>query len=124
MSNFSKHKKELLILSKASPSLAQKILAKSPNSLLKALCEIALNILNGVIKLSPAKKQRLSKFKSQLRGLANKGTSQSKREHLQTGGFLASLLSIGLPLAYNGIRALVTAIKRKKATKRGRKSRK
>ena len=121
MSRFAKNKKELLILAKAKPALAKQLLCGADKSIITDICELILNVLNGNIRLSPNKKDRLSRYKSPMRRLVKNGESwKSKRTQLQKGGFIGTLLGVALPLAIQGISALVKSIKRKKAARKGR----
>ena len=53
-----------------------------------------------------------------MRKLAKKNTSlTARRKLMQRGGFIGSVLGIGLPLLVKGISALVSHIRNKKAKK-------
>ena len=53
-----------------------------------------------------------------MRKIAEKNTNlTAKRKYIQKGGFLTSLLSVGLPLLIGGISSLVGFIKKKKSAK-------
>ena len=112
------NKKELLIIAKAKPSLAKRMLATSSDDIIKALTELVLNILSGKIRLTPSKKLRFKPYKTKMRKLADPSSVGEKRSQLQVGGFLGALLSVGLPLAFKGLSALVGAIRRKKAQRK------
>ena len=120
MANLNKHRKTLLILARSKPKAARKILAKADGSLISALSEISLNILNGLIPLTPAKKKKLGKYKSNLRTMVGRAGLPRKRKTLQTGGFIGTLLTAVAPLLFNGITSLVSHIKKKKAQRRRR----
>ena len=62
MSHLKEHQKTLVLLSKAEPRAAKNFLQSAPNSLVKAIVEIALNSINGVIPLSPHKIKKLEKY--------------------------------------------------------------
>jgi hypothetical protein len=55
-------------------------------------CECSLNLLKGVVPLTPCQKRRLVRYKAHLRDLANKKVSRKrKRQRLnQKGGNLRS----------------------------------
>lgn len=104
-----------MILARASPRTAKKILAGADHSLVTALSEICLNILNGVIPITAAKKKKLDKFKHNFRSMSGHGGLTTKRKTLQRGGFLGALISVLAPLVLKGVSSLATYIKNKKA---------
>jgi hypothetical protein len=84
------------VLKKASPKLRKAILKSAPDELIKAITEIAYNILNGNHRIGKKYKDNLKKYKSQLRKLSQQSNSlRAKRKILvQSGGsFLPYLLS-------------------------------
>ena len=121
MANLSRHRKTLLLISKSSPKAAKKIIAKANGSLIKAISEICLNILNGVIPLSNPKKRDIGRFKDSLRSMVGRGNLVAKRATLQRGGFLAALASVALPLIFKGASSLVSHIKKKRAQRSRRR---
>jgi len=70
------------------------ILKYCDDDIIKTIAEIAINILNGNNKISPAQKAKLKKHKKQLRFLAcAKKSIKAKRKILvQHGGFLPTLI--------------------------------
>jgi len=121
MANLNKHRKTLLILSKAKPRAARKIIANAEPSLIKALSEISLNILNGLIPLTPARKKRIGKYKNQLRDMTSNASLDTKRHLLtQSGGMIGALLSMVAPLIFKGVGKLISHIKNKRAAKKRR----
>ena len=77
----SKHKAELL--------------RKCPNSLIKCVCECALNILKGNVPLTTRQKNKLAAHKRTLRKLADRKVALFKKRRLlvQKGdGFLSFLI--------------------------------
>ena len=120
MANLSKHRETLLVLSKAKPKAARKILLNADRSLIEALSEISLNILNGVVPLTLSRKKSLRRYKRNLRTMSGHGTLRAKRKSLQKGGFVVSLLAAAAPLIFKGISSLVSHIKRKHAEKKAR----
>lgn len=111
MAHLRKHRETLLVLTKARPKLVREIIMTADRGLINALSECALNILSGVVPLTPAKKKKLAKFKSNLRILAKKSTSvTNKKKAMQRGGFISLLASIVAPLLFKGIGALVSSI--------------
>ena len=115
MANLKKHRETLLVLTKARPQLVKKIILSADKSLTHTLSECALNILSGVVPLTPAKKIKLAKFKQNLRTLAKKRTSlRDKKQVLQTGGFISALATAVIPLLFQGIGALAKHIRNKR----------
>ena len=112
-----KVKKTLVLLANAKPTVAKKIIKSASGNVVKAISEICLNMLNGVINLSSTHKKKLKKYRSTMRKLTEKNTIASRRKLIQRGNFVGSLLSIGLPLLVKGISALVSHIKSKKSKK-------
>ena len=90
------NKHMLYVLNKAQPKLRKAILQTAPNELIKAICEITLNILADNHKICNKSKTKLKKYKTQLRELVKPSRSlASKRKVLiQKGGsFLPILLT-------------------------------
>ena len=84
----------LRFLKKTNPVTANAIIKTSNTDLLNSLCECTLNILNGVVPLSPKQRHRLVKYKQHMRRLITKSVSrQKKKALLQKGGFLSALLA-------------------------------
>ena len=88
----------LKILIDANPKLKKAIIQNAPNDFMTAISEIALNLLKGVIKLTPHQKRRLSSHKKELRSLSKKSVSVGKKRKIlvQKGGNAA--LGILLPI--------------------------
>ena len=83
----------LKLLSKAKPLTAKAIIKAADKELVDAVCECALNVLKGNVRLTPFQKQRLAKHKRALRALAQKGRSlQTKKALLQKADILGTLL--------------------------------
>ena len=89
----------LKVLVNANPKLKKAIIKHASPNLVTAISEIALNMLKGVIKLSPQQKQRLSRYKKEFRSLAKKNVSVNRKRKLlvQKGG--GAGLALLLPLA-------------------------
>ena len=89
----------LKLLAEAKPELKKAIIKHASADVVKAISEIALNMLKGVIKLTPKQKQRLSRYKKEFRSLGKKGISVNRKRKLlvQRGG--AAGLVILLPIA-------------------------
>jgi len=85
----------LRVLAKSNPKLRRGILKCCHNELIKAICEVTLNVLKGLVPINTQQKKKLRQYKKVLRALVNKKVSiKKKREYLnQTGGnFLSFLL--------------------------------
>ena len=84
----------LRLLQKLKPNALKAVMKVAPPDLIKALSECGLNVLKGNVKLNPAQKKKLCRYKNKLRALAIKKTSMKKRkEILQSGGFIGALLT-------------------------------
>lgn len=91
------HQAVLRALAAVNPKTRKALLQGADKDLIFSLCEIALNFLSGQIPVSPANKQKLAKYKNQIRSLAQKGGSwRQKKEIVQRGGgaFIPILLSL------------------------------
>ena len=91
----------LQILAKCKPKLRKFIIESGPSSIVLCLSECCLNLLKGVIPLTPRQKKRLSRYKTHLRALANKKVSIKRKKQFlnQKGGnllttFLPPVLSV------------------------------
>jgi len=76
------------------PQLRKNILKDSNPDLIKALCEVCMNTLNGNMKISNSTKSQLKKYKKTLRCLASPKVKLTRKRKLliQKGGFLPVLL--------------------------------
>lgn len=97
----------LKVLYKANPKQRRLILQKSSDEFVLSLCEVALNILHGIIPLTPTQHRRLKKRKNEIKYVANKkiGVKRKRRLINQRGGFLLPLLSVAIPF----ISSLITS---------------
>lgn len=83
----------LHLLCGAKPAVIKAVLKGASPDLVQALSECSLNVLKGNVRLTPAQKRSLCKYKLSLRSLAKKGVSiKKKKEILQKGGFIGALL--------------------------------
>lgn len=84
----------LHVLKNCNPQLRKALLKASGPEVIKTLCEISLNTLNGNNKITKDCKRKLKKYKKELRSLAcPKLKLTSKRKILvQKGGFLPVLI--------------------------------
>ena len=88
--------------SRQSPKLRSAIIDNSPADLVDSVGDCCRNVLNGNVKLSPARKRQLSVHRRAIRLLAapNVGVQKKKRTlKQQRGGFLATLLAAAVPVA-------------------------
>lgn len=103
-----KHIHTLKVLSEGNRDINNAILRSSKPDLIHSLSECCKNILEGNVPLSSRCKSRLSRYKKDLRRVADKQTSHKrKKQTLQKGGFLplllAPLLSSVLAPALKGV---------------------
>jgi hypothetical protein len=83
----------LKLLCGAKPTVIRAILKGASPDLIQAISECSLNVLKGNVRITPAQKKRLCRYKQKLRTLAKKKTSFKRRKQvIQTGGFLGVLL--------------------------------
>ena len=102
MSDYVKRALPLLqVIAKSKPKVRNTIIEHGPADLIKAISQIVLNVLKGVIKLTAAQKKRLVRYKNKLRALASNKVSQrvKKRFLTQKGGGGGAALAVLLPLA-------------------------
>ena len=66
----------------ANPKLKKAIIQYASPDLVTAISEIALNMLKGIIKLTPQQKQRLSRYKKEFRSLVKKTLSVKKKRKI------------------------------------------
>lgn len=91
--NLKKHKETLHYLSKARPSIVKTFIKTADNGLINAICECCVNVLKGNVPITKVQKNRLRKYKNELRSLVKKKTSQKKKKNIiQKGGFIPALL--------------------------------
>ena len=66
--------------------------------LVKSICECSANVLHGNLQITDKNKNKLKKYKKDMRKLALKSKSlSSKKRLIQKGGFLLPLLGAVLP---------------------------
>ena len=84
----------LQVIVKSKPKLRKLLIDNVSANVITAICECSLNLLKGIIPVTPRQKRRLARYKTHLRDLANKKVSR-KRNKLylnQKGGNLLSAL--------------------------------
>lgn len=98
----SSHKEILKILGLVKPNTRKTLLKDADKALIYSLCELCDNTLSGNLRLSPAERQKLSKYKNLLRRLATRGESWKHKKQIliQKGGgaFLPLFLSFVGPM--------------------------
>lgn len=94
MKRLKANKHILQVLKNGNPQLRKALLKASSPEVIKTLCEISLNTLNGNNKITKYCKRKLKKYKKELRNLASpKLKLATKRKILiQKGGFLPVLI--------------------------------
>ena len=82
----------LQVMGACGPKLRKFMINNVPAEVISAICECSLNLLKGIVPLTPRQKRRLVRYKTHLRDLANKKVSRKrKRQRLnQKGGNLLS----------------------------------
>ena len=90
----------LQVIAKSKPKIRNAIIEHGPAELIKAISEIVLNVLKGVVKLTARQKKRLIRYKNKLRALSSNKVSQKiKRKFLTQKGGGAALAGVLLPIA-------------------------
>ncbi len=74
------------------------------SGLIRGICECCLNILNGTVNPTPDQLSKLAGYSNVIRQLSRKNVPLYRRKELiQTGGFLTSLLPIAISLLSHGL---------------------
>ena len=74
-------------------SVNRKILERAPDSVIKTICNAALNAQRGEVKLSKTQKQLFAKHRGLISKLTNRKLSvATKRRIIQKGGFFQVLI--------------------------------
>ena len=102
----------LKYLATTKPKERNSIIKKGSPKLIKLICEVCLNTLNGNIPLSQQQKNRLKRHKNVLRKLAKSRLSTDKRKKMmQKGGFLPLLVAPLLAnLAVGAVKGIVKGV--------------
>ena len=76
------------------PEIISRIISDSPENVIKAICNAALNTAQGNVALKPWEKKILSKNREVIERLIHKGEAASRKRQilLQTGGNALGLL--------------------------------
>lgn len=94
MKRLKTHKHTLHVLKNCNPLIRRTILKSASPELIKTLCEICMNTLNGNAKISGNCKKQLKIYKNPIRKLISPrlGLKTKKKILIQKGGFLPALL--------------------------------
>lgn len=94
MKRLKENQHTLHVLKNCNPHLRKSIIHYGNPELIKTLCEICMNTLNGNVKISPKCKSLLKNYKNSLRKLSSPriGLKSKKKILIQKGGFLPVLL--------------------------------
>jgi len=93
-SRLKKYYTKLKLLKEATTKTRKDILKDCSKGLLCCLCECAKNVLKGNVPLTKVQKTKLKRFKKKLRDLSSKKVNvETKKEIVQSGGFLGALLT-------------------------------
>lgn len=94
MKRLKENKHILHVLKNCNSNVRKSIIKHANPELLKTLCEICMNVLNGNAKISNSCKNNLKNYKSPLRKLTSPrvGLKSKKKILIQKGGFLPVLL--------------------------------
>ena len=98
----------LQVLVKSKPKLRKLLISNVPEEVITAICECSLNLLKGVIPITPGQKRRLARYKTHLRALASKKVSRKQKKLYlnQKGG---NLLTALLPPVLSVLGSLMTS---------------
>ena len=88
------------MLANATPNAAKKIIESANRDVIKAISEISINTLNGVLKLTPSQRLKLKRYKNVMRKIGQKKIKMADRKKIiQRGrGLLPLLLKFALPM--------------------------
>ena len=108
MNRLRKNGPTLQLLQNASTPSRKRIIDKASPELIRCLCDCAHNILQGNVTLSRHYKQKLRQHKTKLRKLANRKVAlKTKKQLVQSGGFLPLLLSALAPVITGVVGSLI-----------------
>ena len=70
------------------PEIISRIIAKSPDNVIKSICDAALNAARGEVSLKPKEKKILASHRKLIERLIQRGETANSMRHLlnQTGG--------------------------------------
>jgi hypothetical protein len=70
----------LQVIAKYGPKLRKLLIDNVFANVITAICECSLNLLKGVIPVTPRQKRRLARYKTHLRALASKKVSRKRKK--------------------------------------------
>ena len=84
----------LQVIVKSKPKLRKLLIDNVPANVITAICECSLNLLKGIVPVTPRQKRRLARYKVHLCDLASKKVSRKRKKLYlnQKGGNLLSAL--------------------------------
>ena len=85
----------LQVIVKSKPKLRKLLIDNVPANVITAICECSLNLLKGVIPVTPRQKRRLARYETHLRDLASKKVSRKRKKlylNQKSGNLLSALL--------------------------------
>jgi hypothetical protein len=85
----------LRFLTKCNARQRKAVIHHADNDLIDSLCECALNMLKGHVRLNPKQKKKLSTHKHRMRKLTDKKLARKRKRNIltQNGGFIGALLT-------------------------------
>jgi hypothetical protein len=93
------HRKFIKKLETANTSQRKKYISEATPDQIRAICDCALNVCNGNIKLTGKKFRQLYPHKAAIRRLnQTRGVEGKRRILIQQGGFLPALAAAAVPI--------------------------
>ena len=88
------HWRTLHALKNSKSKQRNQIISNGNNDLIKSLCEITNNTLNGNVKLNKKCVSKIKRYKTSMRNISDskRSLSSKRRELIQKGGFLPVIL--------------------------------
>ena len=76
------------------PEIISRIIAKSPDNVIKSICDATLNAARGEVSLKPKEKKILASHRKLIERLIQRGETAKSKRHLlnQTGGSILGLI--------------------------------
>ena len=101
-------------MAKSKPAQARQILKNANSDLVESLRQCVLNVLRGVVSLTPKQHKQLARYKRRLRKLVDSKTKiKDRKVIIQKGAnFLLPLLGALIPQIVGGIASLINALAR------------
>ena len=92
------HYPTLVSLNNETPKKRKEIIANAKRPLLDAFMECAINILGGIVSLTPEQHKKLNRYRESIRTISKKRISlREKKKIIQKGGFVQAILGAVLP---------------------------